>query len=92
MLTCENRPGRRIRVSPAGSGRRGAGRVHGAASQETPGVTRILLVEDDLSVGTGLEELLNSEGYEATWVKAAGDACEAAADAPARSDHRCESS
>jgi len=44
----------------------------------TPGVTRILLVEDDLSVGRGLEELLNSEGYEATWVKALGDACEAA--------------
>ncbi|HEV7574032.1 MAG TPA: PAS domain S-box protein [Thermoanaerobaculia bacterium] len=44
----------------------------------TPGVTRILLVEDDLSVGSGLEELLNSEGYEATWVKAAGDACAAA--------------
>ena len=44
----------------------------------TPGVTRILLVEDDLSVGRGLEELLNSEGYEATWVKAWGDACEAA--------------
>jgi len=44
----------------------------------TPGVTRILLIEDDLSVGTGLEELLNSEGYEATWVKTAGDACDAA--------------
>jgi CheY-like chemotaxis protein len=44
----------------------------------TPGIKRILLVEDDLSVGTGLEELLNSEGYEATWVKAAGDACAAA--------------
>jgi PAS domain S-box-containing protein len=44
----------------------------------TPGVTRVLLVEDDLSVGRGLEELLNSEGYEATWVKALGDACEAA--------------
>jgi CheY-like chemotaxis protein len=45
---------------------------------ETPGVTRVLLVEDDVSVGTGLEELLNSEGYEATWVKTAGDACDAA--------------
>jgi PAS domain S-box-containing protein len=44
----------------------------------TPGVTRILLVEDDHSVGTGLEELLNSEGYEATWVTAVGDACAAA--------------
>jgi CheY-like chemotaxis protein len=47
-------------------------------ASETTGVTRILLVEDDLSVGTGLEELLNSEGYEATWVKTAGDACDAA--------------
>jgi len=45
---------------------------------ETPGVKRILLIEDDLSVGTGLEELLNAEGYEATWVKTAGDACAAA--------------
>jgi two-component system cell cycle sensor histidine kinase/response regulator CckA len=44
----------------------------------TPGVTRVLLVEDDLSVGRGLEELLNAEGYEATWVKAIGEACEAA--------------
>ncbi len=44
----------------------------------TPGVTRILLIEDDLSVGAGLERLLNSEGYEATWVRTAGDACSAA--------------
>jgi PAS domain S-box-containing protein len=44
----------------------------------TPGVTRILLIEDDLSVGAGLESLLNSEGYEATWVRTAGDACSAA--------------
>jgi PAS domain S-box-containing protein len=44
----------------------------------TPGVQRILLVEDDASVGAGLEELLKSQGYETTWVRAAGDACEAA--------------
>lgn len=44
----------------------------------TPGVLRILLVEDDLSVGTGLEELLKSYGYETTWVRVAGDAREAA--------------
>jgi DNA-binding response OmpR family regulator len=44
----------------------------------TPGVTRILLVEDDLSVGAGLEQLLNANGYEATWVQVAGEACEAA--------------
>jgi PAS domain S-box-containing protein len=44
----------------------------------TPGVTRILLVEDDLSVGAGLEALLNSSGYETVWVRAAADACPAA--------------
>lgn len=44
----------------------------------TPGVSRILLVEDDLSVGAGLEQLLNSNGYEATWVQMAADACAAA--------------
>lgn len=44
----------------------------------TPGVKRILLVEDDLSVGVGLEVLLNLAGYETTWVRLAGDACEAA--------------
>jgi PAS domain S-box-containing protein len=44
----------------------------------TPGVLRILLVEDDLSVGAGLEELLQSQGYETSWVQVAGDACEAA--------------
>jgi PAS domain S-box-containing protein len=78
MLTAENRPegGSAFHLlvpaaeAPAASTQPLAG--------ETPGVTRILLVEDDLSVGTGLEELLTSEGYEATWVKAAGDACAAA--------------
>jgi PAS domain S-box-containing protein len=44
----------------------------------TPGVLRILLVEDDLSVGMGLEELLKAYGYETTWVRVAGDAREAA--------------
>ena len=44
----------------------------------TPAVTRILLVEDDLSVGSGLEELLNAEGYETTWVRGVGEACAAA--------------
>ncbi len=42
------------------------------------GVKRILLVEDDESVGTGLEALLLAEGYETTWVRAAGEACHAA--------------
>lgn len=40
----------------------------------TPGIKHILLVEDDLSVGAGLEELLNSEGYETTWVRGSEDA------------------
>ena len=44
----------------------------------TTGPMRVLLVEDDLSVGAGLEELLKSEGYETTWVKASADACAAA--------------
>ncbi len=45
---------------------------------DTPGVKRILLVEDDLSVGVGLESLLRMEGYETTWVRNAGEACAAA--------------
>jgi len=78
MLTAENRPegGSAFHLLVP------AAEAPAASTQPlawaTPGVTRILLVEDDLSVGTGLEELLNSEGYEATWVKAAGDACAAA--------------
>ena len=39
---------------------------------------RVLLIEDDLSVGRGLNDLLRSEGYEATWVRVAGEACSAA--------------
>jgi len=42
------------------------------------GAKRILLVEDDASVGTGLEALLQSEGYETMWVRAGSEACEAA--------------
>ena len=44
----------------------------------TPTVRRILLVEDDLSVGIGLEQLLRNEGYETTWVRGAAGVCEAA--------------
>ena len=44
----------------------------------TPGVTQILLVEDDLSVGAGLQALLELEGYELTWVRNAADTCDAA--------------
>ncbi len=43
-----------------------------------PRVERILLVEDDPSVGEGLSALLTAEGYETTWVRVAGEACEAA--------------
>jgi len=42
------------------------------------GVKRILLVEDDAAVGSGLEALLQSEGYETTWVRAGAEACDAA--------------
>jgi PAS domain S-box-containing protein len=42
------------------------------------GVKRILLVEDDHSVGAGLEALLTSEGYETTWVRTAAEVCDAA--------------
>jgi two-component system cell cycle sensor histidine kinase/response regulator CckA len=44
----------------------------------TPGLKRILLIEDDPSVGIGLRELLDSEGYETTWVRSAADARAAA--------------
>lgn len=48
------------------------------ASAATPDVKRILLVEDDLSAGAGLQELLRSEGYETTWVRLAAEAPAAA--------------
>lgn len=77
-LTAENRPeggsvfhafvpvteGSAASVVPAGATR--------------SGVTRLLLVEDDDSVGSGLEALLCSEGYETTWVRAAAEVCDAA--------------
>jgi CheY-like chemotaxis protein len=44
----------------------------------TPGVLRVLLVEDDESVGTGLRMLLDAQGYETTWVRMASDAGAAA--------------
>lgn len=48
-------------------------------SRCTPmGAMRILLVEDDLSVGAGLEELLKAQGHEMTWVRTAGEAFAAA--------------
>jgi len=77
-LTAENRPERGAAfhlLVPAAEAPTVA--VQHAACA-TVGVKRILLVEDDLSVGAGLEALLGSEGYETTWVRAAGDAREAA--------------
>jgi PAS domain S-box-containing protein len=47
-------------------------------SVATTGVRRILLVEDDPSVGAGLNQLLKAEGYEPTWVQSAAEVCEAA--------------
>mgnify|MGYP001792072468 CR=1 FL=1 len=78
MLTCENLPegGSAFHILVPSAEERPVSTT--PLVWGTPGVTRILLVEDDLLVGKGLEELLNAEGYEATWVKAMGDACEAA--------------
>jgi two-component system cell cycle sensor histidine kinase/response regulator CckA len=77
-LTAENRIERgsafHVFVPAAAAPAPSAGRLASA----TPGVKRILLVEDDLAVGTGLAELLESEGYDTTWVRAAADVCEAA--------------
>jgi two-component system cell cycle sensor histidine kinase/response regulator CckA len=41
-------------------------------------VRRVLLVEDDASVGSGIEALLQSEGYETTWVRNWADVLPAA--------------
>ena len=76
-LTAENRPGGGSTfhlLVPAAT----AMPTVQTAAYATPAVTRILLVEDDESVGAGLEALLNFEGFETTWVRALGDACEAA--------------
>ncbi len=77
-LTAENRPegGSMFHlVMPAG---KASSPLMQHLASETPGVKRILLVEDDLSVGVGLESLLRMEGYETTWVRNAGEACAAA--------------
>jgi CheY-like chemotaxis protein len=77
-LTAENRPEGGaafhlfVPAAPASS------RSHEPFDAATPDVKRILLVEDDPSVGEGLNALLSAEGYETTWVRVAGDACEAA--------------
>lgn len=77
-LTAENRPegGSAFHLlMPAG---KASSPLMQHLASETPGVKRILLVEDDLSVGVGLESLLRMEGYETTWVRNAGEACAAA--------------
>jgi len=43
-----------------------------------PRVTRVLLVEDDPAVGHGIEMLLNSEGFDTTWIRTATEVCDAA--------------
>src|SRR5262249_16131515 len=55
-------------------------RSKGAAAQpaRVPGVKRILLVEDDPSVGAGIEAVLSQEGFEIEWVRVAAQACDAA--------------
>jgi PAS domain S-box-containing protein len=55
-----------------------ASRLGRHLTRATPDITRVLLVEDDFSVGRGLKDLLHSEGYETTWVRVARDACPAA--------------
>lgn len=54
-----------------------------AHAQQTPrrqraGVVRLLLVEDDSSVGFGLQALLTAEGFETTWVRCAAEVADAA--------------
>jgi DNA-binding NtrC family response regulator len=39
---------------------------------------RVLLVEDDASVGAGIELLLGLEGFETVWVRSCVEACEVA--------------
>jgi len=77
-LTAENRPGGGCAfhvLVPAAEFSTPA--LH-PVSVATPGVKRILLVEDDLSVGAGLNQLLRAEGYETTWVRSAAEVCDAA--------------
>lgn len=78
VLTVENRPARGTVFHALVPAAEAASAAAQDAASAAPVVRRILLVEDDVSAGAGLEELLKLEGYETTWVRAAGDACEAA--------------
>ena len=77
-LTAENRPEGgsvfHLLVPAAEAPMPSAPVIAGAARS----VKRVLLIEDELSVGSGLEELLNLEGYDTTWIRFAGEACETA--------------
>ena len=49
-----------------------------SSASAAPGVRHILIVEDDFSVGAGLEAVLQLEGFQTTWVRAAREASDAA--------------
>lgn len=41
-----------------------------------PGAKRVLLVEDDVSVGAGMEALLSHHGFDTVWAQTAASACD----------------
>ncbi|MGZ8778460.1 MAG: PAS domain S-box protein [Thermoanaerobaculia bacterium] len=79
-LTVENRAGGgaafHVSVPVASDEQPVAGVVAHAAI--APPIPPVLHVEDDPSAGAGLEQLLEMEGYETTWVQTAAEAPEAA--------------
>jgi PAS domain S-box-containing protein len=77
-LTAENRPGGGSAFHVFVPAAEFAAPALKPVTVSTPGVNRILLVEDDLTVGAGLNQLLSAEGFETTWVRSAGEVCEAA--------------
>jgi len=77
-LTVENRPGGGCAFHVLVPAAEFATPALKPVSVAPPGVSRVLLVEDDLTVGEGLNQLLAAEGYETTWVRSAGEVCEAA--------------
>lgn len=77
-LTAENRPARGAVFHLLVPAAEAASKPTETPRVATPEAMRVLLVEDDLSVGAGLEALLKSEGYETTWVRASADARAAA--------------
>jgi PAS domain S-box-containing protein len=77
-LTVENRPEGGAAFHVLVPAAEAATQVVQPPGSTTTGVKRILLVEDDHSVGAGLEALLTAEGYETTWVRTAAEVCDAA--------------